>query len=76
MNPFEALPGFGRILAIVERVVSAAELLLKNTDIVEQFHETGILKTQFSVYDYKIRLDIEDTRKTTITAEVEITEEA
>ena len=72
MNPLEAIPGFKTILSIVERVVSAVELLLKNTDIMEQFRDTGIIKTQFSVYDYKVRLDIEDTRKTAIPAEVEV----
>lgn len=72
MNLFESIPGFGKILSIVERIVKIMELLLQNTDIMDQFHETGIIKTQFSVYDYRVRLDIEDTRKTAIPADAEV----
>lgn len=75
MVGFDSIPGFGKILSMVERVVSVAEKLADNTDIREQFAETGVLKAGFTVYDYRVDFVVTDHRKTTIPAEVEIPEE-
>lgn len=75
MFPLDSIPGFGKIVGIAERVVAVAEKLADNTDIREQFAETGVLKAGFTVYDYRVDFVVTDHRKTTIPAEVEIPEE-
>ena len=75
MFGLDSIPGFGKITAIVERVISVMEKLADNTDIREQFAETGILKAGFTCYDYRVDFVIMDRRKNTIPADVEIQEE-
>ncbi|MBO5003363.1 hypothetical protein J6C36_03755 [Methanocorpusculaceae archaeon] len=72
----DGIPGFGKIIGIAERCVKVGETLVNNTDIMEQFKASGILKAGFSVYDYRVDFTVLDKRKNTIPAEVEITEEA
>jgi len=65
------IPGLGKIIGIAERCVKVAETLVSNTDIMEQFQASGILKAGFSVYDYRVDFTVLDKRKNTLTAEVE-----
>ena len=76
MLGFDGIPGFGKIIGIAERCVKVAETLVNNTDIMEQFKASGILKAGFSVYDYRVDFVVLDKRKNTLTAEVETPEEA
>lgn len=76
MFGMDSIPGFGKIIGIAERCVKVAETLVNNTDIMEQFKASGILKAGFSVYDYRVDFTVLDKRKNTIPAEVEVPEDA
>ena len=67
---FDKIPGFSRIVEIVEKVISLLTAFAENTDIKEKFLRTGKVSASFSVESYEVKFTIEDKRKTAIPADV------
>lgn len=74
MNPFnlfDNIPGFSRIVEIVEKVINLLSTFAENTDIKERFQRTGKVSASFTVESYEVKFTIEDKRKTAIPADIE-----
>ncbi|MDV0442583.1 hypothetical protein [Methanorbis furvi] len=70
MFGLDSIPGFGKYVALAERVVGLAERIITEGKFREKWLETGKITGTFSLDEYRVKFEIEDTKRTAIPAEI------
>lgn len=70
MFGLESIPGFGKYVELAERVIGIAEKIISEGKFRERWIETGKLAGTFTLDEYRVKFEIEDTKRTAIPAEI------